>query len=199
MAAKPTRATYIVTAITMIAALASPGLALAHSDASHTHSLMNGLLHPLTGIDHLITLLAIGLWASMQAHRKQLAIPMNFIAVMGVSAVLAMTGIAIPLIETGILLGLIIISLLLVANKKSTLTLSIAIASSIAIFHGSAHGVEWQGTFALLYCIGFLSSTTLLMGSAYCFGKYYLQNNHSSGFRYAGLFAAATSAYALLA
>ena len=146
---------------TFIAAI--PAFALAHSGHEHTSSIMAGFMHPLGGLDHLLAMLAIGLWAASLGGRAQLLVPMAFVGTMLIGGGLTIAGIHVPFIEQGILLSVILMGVLLLAAVRSSLAICIAIAGVFALFHGAAHGLEMPlNSSGIQYALGFASATALL-------------------------------------
>jgi urease accessory protein len=125
--------------------LASPSLH-AHTGGHIDHGLLDGLLHPLTGIDHLLVLMAVGLIAAKQGGNMAFVFPAVFFALMVVGALLNTYGIQIPFVESLIALSLVVFGLLVIANNKPhTFTHPIIFflgASFFAVFHGYAHASE---------------------------------------------------------
>ncbi|WP_353571949.1 HupE/UreJ family protein, partial [Candidatus Albibeggiatoa sp. nov. BB20] len=86
-----------------------PVSAYAHHTGVEITGFVAGILHPLTGLDHLLAMIAVGLWASQMSHKARWTLPISFIAVMIVGAVLPVIGISVPYVETGILLSLLVL------------------------------------------------------------------------------------------
>lgn len=125
--------------------LVSPSL-YAHTGGQVEHSLISGLLHPLTGIDHLLVLLAVGLLAAKQGGKALFTFPAVFLALMAGGAWLDSVAVQIPFVESLIALSLLAFGLLVVANDRvrasaHAITLFLGV-SLFAVFHGYAHGAE---------------------------------------------------------
>ena len=124
--------------------LVSPSL-YAHTGGHIEHSLMNGLLHPLTGIDHLLVLMAVGLLAAKQGGKALFAFPAVFLALMAFGALLNSYALQIPFVESLIALSLIAFGLLIIANDKlrsPAHPILFSGASVFAVFHGYVHAAE---------------------------------------------------------
>lgn len=120
---------------------ASPSL-YAHTGGLVEHSLLSGLLHPLTGIDHLLVLLAVGLVAAKHGGKALFVFPAIFMALMAFGALLNAYGIQIPFVEAFIALSLVMFGLLVGANQKQPSRLFFAGVSLFAVFHGYVHAAE---------------------------------------------------------
>ena len=140
-----------------------PVFAEAHTGANHTVSFATGFFHPLAGLDHIVVMLAVGLWAMLRGGRSVYLLPLTFVSVMAVSAILAMTGIDMPYTESGILFSnAAMIALVLISYRFSTAT-SMAIIGLFAVFHGFSHGMEMPvASESLSYITGFVTATGLL-------------------------------------
>src|SRR3954469_22986190 len=85
-----------------IAVILSPRSAYAHVGVSPAHDLLHGLQHPFTGLDHLLAMFAVGLWATQRGGRALWSIPLTFVSVMAFGAILGMSGVPIPFVEPGV-------------------------------------------------------------------------------------------------
>jgi len=125
--------------------LVSPSL-YAHTGGHVEHSLISGLLHPLTGIDHLLVLMAVGLIAAKQGGKAMLAFPAVFLALMASGALLNAVAVQIPFVESLIAISLVAFGLLVIANdglRASAHPIILFLgASFFAVFHGYAHAAE---------------------------------------------------------
>ena len=124
-------------------ALGAPALALAHAgDASHAHaSLVDGLLHPFTGLDHLAAMLAVGVWSALAVRPVWLA-PLAFVALLVAGAVAGLMGLAMPGVEPMIAASLLVLGLLVAWRRQMPAVAAAGLAGLFAFFHGAAHGVE---------------------------------------------------------
>lgn len=147
----------------LLACILVPGLALAHPGHEHTSSFLSGLTHPLTGLDHLLAMLAVGLWAASLGGRALLIVPSMFVLTMILGAAAAMFGASVPFVESGIVLSVILLGGLLVLAKRLPTALAAIIAGAFALFHGVAHGMEMplSGN-GLEYGVGFSLATIAL-------------------------------------
>jgi urease accessory protein len=143
-----------------LALLAASRPALAHvgADASGHHGLLTGFSHPLTGLDHLAAMLAVGFWCALTTRRVWAA-PLAFAGLLLVGALLAQAGIAFPGIEPMIAASMLVVGLLLAARVRLPEAAGAVLVGAFALFHGAAHGQELNGTAALL---GMVAGTATL-------------------------------------
>ena len=135
----------------------------AHNVASEGINLLAGFSHPLLGWDHLLAMLAVGLWAAQQNGRFVWRLPMVFLAMMIIGVIVAGAGVALPALETGIASSLLVLGLLLAFAIRLPLISSTTLVGVFALFHGYAHGVEMpQVASAVTYGLGFIFTTTVL-------------------------------------
>jgi len=144
--------------------LLAPSVAFAHSGAAgHTHGFVQGILHPLGGIDHVLAMVAVGLLAAHLGGRALFLVPLSFVALMAAGGTIGFAGVALPYTELAIALSVIVLGALVAIRANLPLALAACIAGGFAIFHGYAHGAELPaGTSALSYAAGFLIATALL-------------------------------------
>lgn len=119
-----------------------------------------GLMHPWSGLDHLLAMLAVGMWAAQLGGRMRWALPACFVSLMLVGASLGFTGMALSSAEQGIAASVLILGVVLASAKRMSLVSSMALTGCFALFHGYAHGVEMPAqSSALSYLFGFVLST----------------------------------------
>ncbi|PJX23817.1 urease accessory protein UreJ [Advenella sp. S44] len=155
-----------------LAALALAGLPLAtlahpgHFEHVDPMSMFNeGLLHPLTGPDHLLAMLAVGIWSAMAypSLKRAIYIPLSFSSILLVGALLGMAGMQIPLVEPLIMASLLVLGLMLAGMARLSLATGSALVAFFAFFHGAAHGMELpEGGAASLFILGFMLSTLFI-------------------------------------
>ena len=158
--------TLLSKALVLIAALVLPVLASAHVGAAahghHALSFIDGLLHPLTGIDHLTAMLALGLWSALATRRVWLA-PLAFMSMLSSGALLGMSGVTLPAVEPMIAVSLLVFGLMLVSRARLHGLVAAALAGLFALFHGVAHGGELGGSAHIVApLLGMLTSTLVL-------------------------------------
>lgn len=146
-----------------LAAILFCGTALAHP--GHGNDAAAGLLHPLLGLDHLLAMLAVGMWSARLGGRAKWLVPASFIACMLLAAGLAMAGLALPMMETGIAASVLLSGLLLVFSIRVRPLAGVFMVALFALFHGYAHGLEMPAQISpWLYAAGFALSTAALHG-----------------------------------
>lgn len=156
-----------------LAALFAPASLFAHTGAGadHTHGFVHGLEHPIFGLDHLLAMLAVGLWAVQLGGRSLWAVPASFVSVMALGGALAVAGIPLPLVEPGIVGSVLLLGLLLAAAVKLPVWASAGVVGLFALFHGHAHGAEMPvQASGFLYALGFMISTAALHGVGIALG-----------------------------
>lgn len=140
-----------------------PAAALAHTGHGEVSGLQSGLVHPTSGLDHMLAMLAVGLLGVQLGGRMIWAMPLAFMSVMLAGGALAMAGVGMPGVEAGILLSVVVLGALLAAGRSLPQALSLAVAALFALFHGHAHGSEMPlAAGGLAYALGFLLSTAAL-------------------------------------
>lgn len=151
-------------ALPWLTVLFLPTLAQAHPGfPGHTHGFANGLEHPLTGLDHICVMFAVGLWAAQRGGCALWAVPLTFVSVMAVGGMLGMAGGVLPLAETGIAASVLIFGILIATRSRLPLPASVFIVGLFALFHGFAHGVEMPATSSgLAFGMGFILATVSL-------------------------------------
>ncbi|MBP2548826.1 urease accessory protein [Neorhizobium galegae] len=147
------------------AAAAAP--AFAHLDPLAHGSFAAGLSHPLFGADHVLAMVAVGLWAaqiaSVPGRRAALVIvPATFVATMALGFALALVGVQLPFVEPGILASVIGLGLLVAMAVRLPVAISAAIVAVFALFHGHAHGAELGAAGAWKFGVGFVIATAFL-------------------------------------
>lgn len=139
--------------------LAQP--ALAHE--GQAGGFLAGLSHPVSGLDHIIAMIAVGLWGSQLKKPALWVLPLVFPMVMAFGAFLALIGLGLPGVEVGIALSAVVLGAMVLMEVKAPLPVSIFFVSVFAIFHGQAHGTELPADQnSLVYSVGFVISTGLL-------------------------------------
>jgi urease accessory protein len=144
----------------LVTMFASP--AFAHPARDHSHSLTSGILHPLTGADHVVVMASVGLWAAFVGGRAIWAWPGTFITVMLAGFGAARLGLQISFVESAISASIAVFGLLAAARIKAPLAFGAAIVGFFAFFHGHAHGTEATAASIVPYVAGFTLSTALL-------------------------------------
>lgn len=147
-----------------VALLLLPGAALAHP-GHDTSTFLQGVTHPLGGLDHLLAMIAVGILASRFEGTTRMALPFAFIAAMSIGAVVAASGFALGGVELMIALSLVVFGMAILAPRSLPVALAASAVAAFGLFHGYAHGAEMAGTSLLAFGAGFVLSTALLHGA----------------------------------
>jgi urease accessory protein len=148
--------------ISLLLLLGSSGTASAHT-GHDANGLAAGLLHPFSGIDHLLAMVAVGLWAGQSGKRSVWLLPAVFMSMLAAGAGVALLLPSLPLIETGIAASVLMLGLITALSLNVPVALSIALSAAFGLVHGYAHGMEMPGTAEpVLYALGFLAATAAL-------------------------------------
>ena len=135
----------------------------AHQEAGLAGGLESGLLHPLTGPDHLVAMVAVGLWGAQLRGRLMWLLPVVFPVVMALGGVLGVRGVPLPGVEIGIALSGVLLGLAVLLAARPPAWAALLLTGIFAIFHGHAHGEELpEAANPLAYGIGFVAATGLL-------------------------------------
>lgn len=147
----------------LAAILLLPSLAHAHVGVGETSGFLHGMGHPLSGLDHICAMVAVGLWAAQMGGRAIWAVPLTFVSVMALGGALGMLGVHVPFVETGIVISVLALGVLIAASVHLPLAVSIIVVGLFAIFHGHAHGAEMPETSSgFVYAAGFIIATAFL-------------------------------------
>lgn len=154
-------------AVTVMAA--SP--ALAHTDGHMQGGFLSGFLHPILGWDHVVAMVAVGLWGAFLRAPAIWLLPIVFPLVMAIGAVAGIAGASLPFVEAAIALSGVVLGLMVLFRVKAGLAVAGALVGFFAIFHGFAHGTELPANAsAYSYIIGFVIGTGLLHLSGIALG-----------------------------
>jgi urease accessory protein len=130
-----------------------------------------GLAHPFSGLDHLLAMVAVGLWASQLGRPAIWTLPVVFPAMMALGAALGTGGVTMPWIETGILLSVVVLGAAVALKVQAPLAIGAVIVAAFAVLHGYVHGAELPSDgLAWLYGIGFIAATLALHGVGVALG-----------------------------
>lgn len=141
---------------------ALPTAAFAHAGVG-AHDLAHGLLHPLSGLDHILAMLAVGVLAFVLGGRALWLVPLSFVGMMAAGFVLGANGIALPQAELAIALSSVVIGGVAAVGRRLPILAAMALVGGFATFHGWAHGSEMPVQSGVLsYALGFVAATALL-------------------------------------
>lgn len=146
-----------------ITAIMAPDIALAHSGTGLPGGFVSGFIHPLTGFDHMLAMVSVGLWGAFLGRPLIVALPVIFPTVMVVGASLGMANIPIGPTEVGIALSVLLLGVAIAAGWRAPVWAACVIVGIFAIFHGYAHGKELPSAADPVgYAVGFVLATGLL-------------------------------------
>jgi len=157
-----TKPTMPMLAMTALMALV-PSIAYAHTGVGDTIGFAHGFIHPITGLDHVLAMVMVGMFAWQLGGRALWMVPTTFVLVMAMGGALGVAGIGVPFVEAGIALSVIVLGAVVAFGIKAPVAVAMAVVGLFAIFHGHAHGSEMPESAAgLAYGFGFMLATALL-------------------------------------
>jgi len=141
-----------------------PAVASAHAGHEHSGGLMSGWLHPFYGMDHIMAMMAVGLWASQLGRRALMVLPAAFCVGMLGGGWLSLNLVPLPGVEAGILASVLVFGVLLAIAARFQLVVAAVLVAGFAVFHGYAHLAEiTNGVSVGIYATGFLLASCFLM------------------------------------
>ncbi|MFO1036564.1 MAG: HupE/UreJ family protein [Geminicoccaceae bacterium] len=153
------------------ALILTPTMAMAHTGVGATTGFAHGFLHPLSGLDHLLAMVLVGMFAWQLGGRALWAVPASFVGVMALGGVLGVAGLQLPLVEIGIALSVVVLGTMVAFRIQPPVALAMGVVAFFAVFHGHAHGSEMPETASgLTYAAGFILATALLHVSGIALG-----------------------------
>jgi len=150
----------ILPASLTFALLATP--AAAHLPPGEYGSFLAGVTHPIFGLDHVLAMIAVGLWAAQIGGRAVWWVPTAFVGTMLSGFLAALAGLPLPFVEPAILASIIVLGLVVALALRPDPRLAMALVAAFALFHGHAHGGELGGAQALQFGLGFVLATAVL-------------------------------------
>lgn len=144
---------------------------MAHVGSGEAGGFLIGLQHPVSGMDHVLAMIAVGLWGAQLGAPALWLLPVAFPMMMAFGGMFGLMGIPLPGVEVGIAVSAIVLGIMVFIEARPALAVSMAIVAFFAIFHGHAHGTELpQGQSGLLYSMGFVFATGCLHGAGIAVG-----------------------------
>lgn len=151
--------------------LASATSVSAHQGTGITGGFISGFLHPVLGWDHVVAMVAVGLWGAFLGNPAIWILPVVFPLVMAFGGALGVVGVPLPAVETGIAASAVVLGAMVAFAVRPPIWMAAIIVGAFAIFHGHAHGTELPNSAnPLAYSIGFVLSTGILHLSGIAFG-----------------------------
>jgi urease accessory protein len=178
-----------------IATAVWPLLASAHVESGRAEGFLAGLHHPVSGLDHVLAMVSVGLWGAQLGPPAIWVLPVTFPIVMALGGALGLLGVPLPGVEIGIALSALLLGLAVSAAWRPPLWAAAVIVSLFAILHGHAHGTELPaGASGLLYSLGFVAATGMLHATGIGVGLMHRWNWGRAALRGAGAVVAAAGA-----
>jgi len=155
----------------LLTILLLPSTASAHQEKGTVWGFTSGFIHPLTGLDHIAAMVAVGLWGAFLGAPAMWVLPVVFPLVMAFGGALGVLGVPLPGVETGIALSSVMLGIVVAFAVRPPLWVAALIVGTFAIFHGHAHGAEMpKAANAPTYACGFVIATGLLHLCGIAFG-----------------------------
>jgi len=159
-----------------ILAILLPTVAFAHTGVGETSGFLHGFGHPVSGLDHILAMVMVGVFAWQLGGRALWLVPTSFVLMMAVGGALGVFGIDVPFVEVGIALSVIVLGMGVALGIKTPVVVAMAVVGLFAIFHGHAHGAEMpEDAGGVAYAAGFMVATALLhvagIGIGFLIGK----------------------------
>jgi urease accessory protein len=172
--------------------------AQAHVEGGQAVGFITGLQHPWSGLDHVLAMIAVGLWGAQLGNPAMWVLPITFPMVMAMGAMMGLLGIPLPGIEIGIAVSAILLGAMILGEVKLNLYIAATMVGFFAVFHGHAHGTELPpGQSGLLYSMGFVIATGVLHGIGIIIGLIHRWPAGRLALRGAGAFIAAMGIFFL--
>jgi urease accessory protein len=167
--------------------LYSPMMAHAHVNKHEAAGFFSGLKHPVSGLDHVIAMIAVGLWGAQLGAPAIWLLPVAFPMVMAFGGMLALMGVPLPGVEIGIASSAILLGAAVLFEVRPKLVFACVLVGVFALFHGHAHGTELPpDASGLLYSMGFVLATGCLHGVGIAIGTVHRWNWGKAAVRMAG-------------
>jgi len=145
--------------------------AFAHSEKGEAIDFLGGFTHPIFGLDHVVAMVAVGLWGAFLGAPAIWLLPVVFPLVMAVAGALGVLGVPLSGVETGIAISAIALGAMVALAARPPLWIAAVLVGAFAVFHGYAHGVELPvGADAIAFSMGFVVATGMLHLSGIAFG-----------------------------
>jgi len=142
-----------------------PEIAAAHVESGQAGGFLSGLSHPVSGLDHVLAMIAVGLWGAQLGRPALWLLPVAFPMMMAFGGMLGLVGMPLPGVEVGIAVSGVVLGALILGEIKMPIIGAVVVVAFFAVFHGHAHGTELQpGQNAMLYSLGFVIMTGVLHG-----------------------------------
>ncbi len=184
------------------ASVLTPVAALAHTGAGDTHGVVHGFMHPVTGLDHVLAMVAVGILAALLGGRAIWLVPASFVALAAVGGLLGVQGVPVPFVEFGISASVVLLGLAIALQARLPLGWTVGLVGLFGLYHGYAHGAEMPADASgFAYGAGFLAATAMLhiAGIGLGLGIAHMARRSATRFAQAGGTAIALAGVVLLA
>ena len=169
-----------VTLLTLSALV--PSAAFAHTGTGGATGFPHGFLHPITGLDHVLAMVMVGVLAWQLGGRALWLVPATFVLVMAIGGAIGVAGIGVPFVEAGIALSVVVLGAIVALSVSPPIAAAVGLVSLFAIFHGHAHGAEMpELAAATAYGFGFILGTALLHAFGLGLGLLTSRSSNSQG------------------
>jgi urease accessory protein len=144
-------------------AILMPAVAFAHTGLGDTSGFVHGFGHPISGLDHVLAMVMVGVFAWQLGGRALWLVPAAFITVMALAGALGIAGIGVPFVEIGIAISVVVFGAIVALDFKAPTAVAMGVVGLFAVFHGHAHGAEIpEDAGGVAYAAGFITATALL-------------------------------------
>jgi urease accessory protein len=141
----------------------TPTAALAHVGVGQASGMVHGFMHPLGGVDHLLAMILVGVFAYQLGRKALVLLPLAFIGLMALGGLAGIAGMPLPFVEIGIALSVVVLGLAVAFRINAPVALAVALVAAFAVFHGHAHGAEMpMSVSGVTYGVGLVLATGLL-------------------------------------
>lgn len=191
-----------VISILAVAFVLAPVAALAHTGAGDTHGVVHGFMHPVTGLDHVLAMVAVGILAALLGGQAIWCVPASFVALAAVGGLLGVQGVPVPFVEFGISASVVLLGLAIALQARLPLGWTVGLVGLFGLYHGYAHGAEMPADASgFAYGAGFLAATAMLhiAGIGLGLGIAHMARRSATRFAQAGGAAIALAGVVLLA
>ena len=183
----------VLAAVVALVAIPSP---LTAHEGGAAAGLLSGLYHPISGLDHVLAMVAVGIWGAQLGQPAIWVLPVTFPMVMAFGGMLGLMGLPLPGVEVGIGLSALLLGLMVALEAQPSIRVAAVLVGFFAVFHGFAHGAELpEGQSAILYSIGFVASTGTLHACGIGIGLIHRWESGKRTLRVAGAGIAAAGAW----
>ena len=161
----------LLSGLTLAAMTLAPAAAFAHPGHGGEHSeFIHGFLHPMTGFDHILAMVTVGILAYQIGGRALWLVPTTFLAIMAAGGLLGVAGVSFYFVEPGIAASVVVLGVIVALALKPPVAVAMALVALFAVFHGYAHGIEAPLGSATTYGAGFMVATALLHAAGLALG-----------------------------